>query len=239
MYTPMKLSLMNPKQWILVATVALLTGCAGAEDEGAADEGGQAATAGSRWSSPLKVGDYDGDDLTLDVFTLLDRQYVSLGGTVDGCGGAVDVSNGRVSVRRADCSLTLTATSGGIDIEGTTSDGPVRGSLVRRQPKALVGNYGSDDASAEMDITSSADGRFTFSLKVQGKTLASDATAIQQGGDLLTLLTPGLFTRWYTSDAIPECSLSPGRAKGKPYILFVNSGDKTCPVAGRVVARSR
>jgi hypothetical protein len=122
--------------------------------------------------------------------------------------------------------LLLTATSGGIDLEGTTSDGPVRGSFVRRQPNALVGNYGSEDASAKMDIKSIADGRFTFSLTVQGKTLASGATAIQEGAPLVTLLAPGLFTRWYTSDAIPGCQLSPGRAKGKPYILFANDGDK-------------
>jgi hypothetical protein len=225
---------MSSKTWMFVAAIGVLAGCSAPEAEEEADGDGQAITAGSRWRSPLEVGEYDARDMTLTVFTWADRQRVTVSQSPTGdCEGTVDVTNGRAIVKGINCELELENRSGWIQLDGNISGRPVDRLFEPRGPNALVGNYVTLDG-AELDIESSAAGTFTFSLQSNNRTLATRARAKRSGSNIA-----GDYLESYTADALRACNFIVGRERNEFTIFIYKGTSADCPATGTAYFRSR
>ena len=140
----------------VVAVSACTVGCAAPTGDDA-ESGDSAYSAGTRFTSPLKVGVYDAKEATLVVYSQLDRQRVELNGMAgtEYCDGAVDVEAGLVTALDPEHHCTMKLTTSGRDIEmrgGEIADFSAR--FIARPANALKGTYQA--AGATLSIVSSS-----------------------------------------------------------------------------------
>lgn len=165
----------------------LLVGCvapAGQESSLADDS---AIKAGSRFTSPLELGIYDGEAGTLHVAASGARQHVALsynqGGKHHFCEADLDrsLATGRLTVTdpSSGCSLELGAAGDSIDVRGH-----VTARLARRPDGALDGTYRSFDEASSFVVRSSTAGvapKLAYTFTKNGRTFEGEAAASSFG----------------------------------------------------------
>lgn len=204
-----------------------VVGCADLPDD-EPSSGDEALAIGSRWRSPLTVGEYDGDHLTLSVYAWAERQRVVIRDRTVFCEGPVDVADGKATVEGRGCNVTLEATTNGIRVSGHIVGGALQAFFARRPTNALVGWFSTDDRQRVVQVESSDDHTIRLSASDSDVQLLKHATATQEA----TTMT-GQFFEGYKIEGRP-CLAFVQREAGdyRLTIISTTANSVECPLSG-------